>query len=279
MKIAKLCSAKICVISFGLLGASYAHAACTPAHHFTTITPGTLTVTTTAYQPFDNVDGSGQFVGIDADILRKIAEKECVQIKPQLVDAAAAIQYVVAGKADMSSGSWYRTAARAKVMGIADPLYLELMGIYSKQGFSKLSELQGKSVGTVQGYLWVAELQSLFGENLKLYPNALAMAQDLEAGRIETAVDTYNAGLDAQKKGGFKGFKVMAAQPDNRVASSVRPAQIGFLYTKDNTALGAALNDDIDEMQKKGEIGGILHAYGLNPDSAKTGAPRYADEK
>jgi polar amino acid transport system substrate-binding protein len=279
MKFCKFGVTAVSMAALGLLTATSASAACTPAHKFDTLTPGTLTITTTSYPPFDNVDKSGEFVGVDADILKKIADKECVKIKATLVDDAAAIQYVVSGRADISSNSWYRTAARAKVMGVANPLYLELMGVYTKDGYSKLSELQGKTVGTVQGYLWVPDLQSIYGDKLKLYPNAVAMAQDLESGRIETAIDTYNAGIDAQKKGGFKGFKVVAAQPDDRVTSSVHPAQIGYLYTKDNTALGTALNEDIDEMQKKGEIAAILKSYGLNPASANTGAPRYADQK
>jgi len=263
----------------GVLISEAAYADCTPAHKVQTITPGVLTVSTIVYPPFDNVDGSGNFVGIDADILKKIAERECLTIKAQAVDDAASIQYVATGRADISSASWYRTAARAKVMGVSSPLYLELMGLYSKEGYKKLSDFQGKTVGTVQGYLWVSDLQKIFGDNLKLYPNPVAMAQDLDTGRIQTAVDTYNAGIEAQKKGGFKGFKVVAAEPDDRVASSVHPAQIGLLYTKSNASLGTALDEDIADMQKKGEVAAILKNWGLNPDGAKVGAPRYADEK
>jgi polar amino acid transport system substrate-binding protein len=134
-------------------------------------------------------------------------------------------------------------------------------------------------VGTVQGYLWVPELQALFGDKLKLYPNPVAMAQDLQTGRIEAAVDTYTAGIESQKKGGFKGFKIMVAEPDNRVRSSVKPAQTGYLYNKSNGTLGAALNASIDEMKKNGEIAQILKSHGLNPDAAKVGDPRYADAK
>ena len=32
-------------------------------------------------------------------------------------------------------------------------------------------------------------------------------------------------------------------------------------------------------MQKSGEIAKILKSYGLNPDAAKVGDPRYADAK
>lgn len=279
MKHATLKTTYAALIISGVLIAQVAFGAeCKPAHKFDTVSPGALTVSTTAYPPFDNVK-DGQFVGIDADILKRFAEKECLTIKPALADDAASLQYVVSGRADISSGSWYRTEKRAQVMGVSNPLYLELMGIYTKDGTNKLSDLQGKTIGTVQGYLWVPELQAIFKDNLKLYPNAVALAQDLQTGRIDAAVDTYTAGVEAQKKGGFKGFKIAIAAPDERVRSSVQPAQTGYLYSKNNTALGDALNATIDDMQKKGEIADILKSYGLNPQAAKTGAPRFADAK
>ncbi|REE18146.1 polar amino acid transport system substrate-binding protein [Paraburkholderia sp. BL27I4N3] len=266
------------VLSGVLTAQSVFAAGCTPAHKFDTVAPGTLTVSTISYPPFDNVQDE-KFVGVDAEILKRFAENECLTVKAAVADDAASLQYVVSGRADISSASWYRTEKRAQVMGVSDPLYLELMGIYTKEGTKKLNDLQGKTIGTVQGYLWVPELQAIFGDKLKLYPNPVAMAQDLQTGRIDAAVDTYTAGIEAQKKGGFKGFKITVADPDDRVRSSVKPAQTGFLYNKSNAALGAALNATIDEMQKNGEIAKILKSYGLNPDASKVGDPRYADAK
>jgi polar amino acid transport system substrate-binding protein len=280
MKRTGLKTACLTAIAFGVLNANTAAAAdCKPAHKFDTVVPGTLTVSTISYPPFDNVDKEGKFVGVDAEILDRFAKKECLTIKAAVADDAASLQYVVSNRADISSASWYRTEKRAQMMGVSDPLYLELMGIYTKDGLKKLSDLQGKSVGTVQGYLWVPELKELYGEKLKLYPNPVAMAQDLQTGRIEAAVDTYTAGIEAQKKGGFQGVKIVIAEPDERVRSSVKPAQTGYLFNKSNQALGAALNASIDEMQKSGEIAKILKSYGLNPEAAKVGDARYADAK
>jgi polar amino acid transport system substrate-binding protein len=270
----------VALIISGVLNGQVAFAAdCKPAHKFDTVTPGVLTVSTITYPPFDNVDNDGKFVGVDADILKRFAEKECLTIKAASADDAASLQYVVSGRADISSASWYRTEKRAQVMGVSDPLYLELMGIYTHDGTKKLSDLTGRTVGTVQGYLWVPELQAIFGDKLKLYPNPVAMAQDLQTGRLDAAVDTYTAGIEAQKKGGFKGIKIEIADPDERVRSSVKPAQTGYLYNKSNQALGAALNASIDEMHKNGEITQILKSAGLSPEAAKVGDPRFADAK
>ncbi|MBC8751677.1 MULTISPECIES: substrate-binding periplasmic protein [Paraburkholderia] len=248
---------------------------CKPLHKFDTINPGVLTVSATVYPPFDNVDKDGKFVGVDADILRKVGEKECLQVNATSADSSASIQYVLSGKADVSSSAWYRTADRAKVMGVSNPVYTDLVGIFSREGYTKFSQLDGKKVGTVQGYLWVSDLKSLYGDKLNLYPNAVALIQDLQTGRIDAAVNGYVQANIASKNGEMPGMKVLPAEPDKRVKSSVLPAQSGFLYTKSNTGLGDALNADIADMQKNGELIEILKAHGVDSSVAKVGEARY----
>jgi polar amino acid transport system substrate-binding protein len=249
--------------------------ACTPAHHFQTVKPGVLTIAVAAYPPFDRIDPNGTFSGVDADILQAFADKECLKIEATSTDPAAAIQYVTSGRADISSSAWYRTSERAKVVGISDPLYLDTVGIFSRQGFKSFNELQGKTVGTVQGYNWVSDLQSVFGGNLKLYPNPVALIQDLKAGRVDVGVNGYVQGTIAEKKGELGDLKVENAQPDPRIRSSVQPAQSGFLYTKENAALGGALNAFIKEQQSKGDIARILGKHGIDSSVAQVGEPRY----
>jgi polar amino acid transport system substrate-binding protein len=248
---------------------------CKAAHHFPTVKPGVLTVAVAVYAPFDRIDTSGEFSGVDADILQAFADKECLKIEATSVDPAAAIQYVTSGRADISSSAWYRTSERAKVVGISDPIYLDTVGIFSRQGYKNFNELQGKTVGTVQGYMWVSDLQSVFGSNLKLYPNPVALVQDLKAGRVDVGVNGYVQGSIAQKRGELGDLKVVNAEPDKRIKSSMQPPQSGFLYTKDNVQLGNALNASIKEQQTKGDIAKILGKHGVDSSIAQVGEPRY----
>ena len=248
--------------------------ACTPAHTIgTTVSPGKLTVAIYEYPPFA-VTGGAQISGVDGDILQGVADAECLTLTPVVVDPAATIQYVLAGKADVAAGDWYRTAARAQVLGLSAPTYLDQMGIYSKAGVSTVASMMGKQVGTVAGFLWVAELQKLLGSNLRLYPNPVALAQDLEAGRVEIGVDSYGTGAYAQKRGGYPGIVIKVAEPDPRVQASIQAAQSGLPYTKANIALGAAMDADIMTMHTNGKIAGFLKSYGLDPSGADVGAPR-----
>ena len=247
---------------------------CTPTQKIDrVVSPGKLTVAIYEYPPFSLTSG-GEIGGVDGEMLKMIAKAACLTLVPEVVDPAATIQYVISGKADIAGGDWYRTAERAKVLGLSYPTYLDQMGIYSKAGVSTVGAMVGKQVGTVSGFLWVTDLQKLLGTNLHLYPNPVALAQDLQAGRVEIGVDSYGTGAYAQKRGGYTGIIIKVAEPDPRVRASAEAAQANLLYTKGNTALGAALDTDIQAMHKDGSIGKYLASFGLDPSGADTGEPR-----
>lgn len=250
---------------------------CTPKHQFTTIEPGTLTVAVTTYVPHSFVDDGGNMKGIDGDIAAEFAKRECLKVKAVAVDPAAAIQYVLSGQADIATGDWYRTAERAKVMSLSAPLYTDQMGIYSEEGFKNVSDLEGKQVGTVQGYLWVADLKAMLGGSLKLYPNSVNMQQDLSSGRIDVAVDGYSTGVVAEQKGALGDVKVNVAAPDQRVKATKEAAQAAFPYLLNAKEFGVALDAAIAEMHADGTIVTILKSYGLDGTAADTGAPRLVE--
>lgn len=255
--------------------ATMAHAQeCTPAHTFPTVEAGKLTVAIYEYPPFSTVTADGQIGGVDSDIVKAIAKANCLEIVPVSVDPAATIQYVVSGKADVAVGDWYRTEERARVMGLSWPTYLDQMGIYSKDGLSKIEDLLGKKVGTVSGFLWVTDLQALLGSDLQLYPNPVALAQDLAAGRVEVGVDSFGTGVFAQAKGGYEGIQIKVAEPDDRVQASIQAAQAAIIYSLDNPGFGAALDAGIQAMHASGELAEILKANGLDPSGADVGEPR-----
>lgn len=246
---------------------------CQPRHRFQTIKPGVLTVAGFEFPPYVFAS-EGSIDGIDADVLKRFAAKECLRVEGSIMDASAVIQSVLSGRADVAAGIWYRTAERAKVLGLVHPVYLDKMGLYSKEGYASISDLLGKRVGTVQGYLWVDDLRKLVGSELKLYPNPAAMGRDLAAGRIDVGADSYDVGVIAQRKGAFPGIRIEVARPDNRVKASVSPGQAGLPYTKSNTALGEALDDHIRELHSSGEIKTILESFGLDPTASDVGEPR-----
>jgi len=243
-------------------------AACKPAHQFSTVTKGTVTLATYDLPPFTKIQGK-ELTGVEGDILKAFAKKECLSITVNSMATAAVIPTVQAGRADIAAGDWYRTAKRAEIVSLSDPMYTDQMAFISKDGFTKVSQLEGKKVGTVDGYLWVEDIKKVLGGSLNVYSTTLNMNEDLKAGRIAVGIDSYGSG-----KFNNPDLKVEVTESDPRVAASQQGAQASFPVPKDNAALLAALNADIAELHSSGEMAKILIAHNLPGSAADTGAPR-----
>lgn len=249
---------------------------CTPMHDITTVEKGFLTVAAPTFPPFSIPSADG-ITGIDGEIINEIAARECLKVKVAQVEYATAIPYVVSGRADVAIGDYYRTAERAKVVDLSAPIYLSQMGLYSKEGVTTVAELEGRKVGTVQGYLWVDELKQLLGSNLSLYNNYVALYQDLGAGRIDIGVDGIPVGSAAQKGGALQGIQIKIAEPDERVSASARPPQSGLPLTKGNAGLLAAVDDVLAEISASGRITEILEEFGMPAEMGDVGEPRLVE--
>jgi polar amino acid transport system substrate-binding protein len=244
-------------------------AGCKPAHQFSTVTKGSLTVATYDLPPFTKVQGSADLTGVDGDILKAVALKECVTITVKSMATAAVIPTIQSGRADLAAGDWYRTAKRAQIVSLTDPMYTDQMAFISKDGLTKVSQLAGKTVGTVDGYLWVEDIKKVLGSSVKVYATTLNMNEDLKAGRIQVGIDSYGSG-----KFNNPNLKVEVTESDPRVAASQQGAQSSFPVPKENAALLAALNADIAQMHTSGEMAKILTANKLPAAAADTGIPR-----
>jgi polar amino acid transport system substrate-binding protein len=243
-------------------------AGCKPAHQFSTVTKGTLTVATYDLPPFTKVEGK-DLTGVDGDILKAIAKKECLTITVKSMATAAVIPTVQSGRADVAAGDWYRTAQRAQVVNLSDPMYTDQMAFISKDGVSKVSDLKGKTVGTVDGYLWVEDIKKVLGNSLKVYSTTLNMNQDLKSGRISVGIDSYGSG-----KFNNPNLSVKVTEPDPAVAASQQGAQAAFPMPKNNNALPAAVNATITELHSSGEMAKIMSANKLPTSAADPGSPR-----
>lgn len=257
-------------LALGILGAGAAYAQdCTPKHEFTTISAGKLTVALTNTPPY-SLEKGGTVSGIDGDLLKEFAKENCLEITYEIFTYPAAVSAVQTGRADVAIGGFYRTAARDKVVTLSTPVYLDQLAVVSKEGYTKVDELLGKKVGTVEGYDWVMEMEDLF-EGSTTYPSSLNLAQDLQAGRIDAALEGFgaavvlNAGTD---------LKVKLLEADERVTATTQASQTSFLLSKTNTAFVDAMNASIEEYRGNGLIAKTLVEYGLDASAADVGDAR-----
>lgn len=245
---------------------------CTPKNSFTTVKDGVITAAVTEVPPVATY-GNGDPSGVDVDILKAIAALECIDIDFKATGYSAAVPEVQNGRVDVALGGFYRSKARSEIVGLSAPLYLDQMTIISRDGVSTIADIEqrGLRVGSIDGYLWGAEAKSVFGAKFSTYPSGVEMMADLKANRIDVGFDGF--GLSTIAVQGTD-FKIAAAEPDNRIASTLEPAQMGFPISKDNAAMSDAFEKYIAELRADGTLAKILKSNGLNPEAAEVGEPR-----
>ena len=230
---------------------------CKPAHEgLTTASEGSLTTATYNFPPFTTVSGT-EVGGAEGDILSEIAKMECLDLVGQPLDTGSVVTAAQTGRVDLASGNWYCTAERAKVLNLAGPVYGDLLGILSNDGADTFAQLDGRTVGTVDGYNYNPSLQELYGSNVKIYPSPTAMYADVKSGRVDAAVDSYGSALHANEQSGNK-FKVEVVKADPRVPVSTEPGQVCFPIAKSNDGLLNAINDDIETLRTNGMLEKII---------------------
>jgi polar amino acid transport system substrate-binding protein len=246
---------------------------CKPKHHFTTLKDGTLTVSSYSYPPSTVVEGS-DLTGIEGEMLDKISQMECVNIDVTEQAAPGVVTAVQSGRADMAAGDWYRTKDRAKVLNLTDPLYNDQIVFVSQNGDVKsVDDLIGKRVGSTEGNLFNEDVEKLIGDDFHSYQTTLEAYQDLANGRLDVVIDGAAGATDSLKKIGNDELQMAVPPPDPRVGATIQPGQAGWPVTKGNDALTQALNADIAEMRKSGEITRLLQEAGLPPEAAQVGKP------
>ena len=253
-------------------GTSASASSCHPAHHVHTMASGTLSVAVYSYPPYGYQSGNS-LAGVDGAIINRIAAMECLKVTPVPGAAAAMIPDVQTGRADIAMGDWYRTVPRSKIVLLGAPVYKDQMVLVSTSGVNTISELKGKTVGSVLGFLWDADLTKLLGSDMKLYPTDEAAYADMKAGRIQVVVDTPGAALFSLKTEGMTGYKYPVVAPDPRVAATVNSGQCNYPVSKSNPGLQSAMAADIATLRANGTIAKVLVANGFPASAANPGPP------
>lgn len=248
-------------------------AGCEPDHEFSTVDDGYLTVATYEFAPHTVVDGE-KLSGIEGELLTEVARRECLTLKPMTSGgAAASVPAVETGRADLAAGDWWRTAARAEIVSLSDPLYLDQGALVTAEGFQTIADLEGHRFGSVVGNLWNDQFAEEFGDDFKVYQDGESAFDDLAAGRIDAIIDSVGATTARFEEDPIDGAEIVPLAYDPRIPVTKQPGQVNWPTSKDNPELTEALNAQIQAMHEDGTIGELLEKYGIGADAADTGEP------
>lgn len=214
----------------------------------------------TVFKPFEYTDASGNFVGIDVDIVAAIAEDQgfAYEIKPLGWDAAiAACQ---AGQADgMIAGASITDERKESGWIFSDGYYqaTQTMTVAADSDITGFEDLSGKTVAVktgTQGAAYAESLMDQYGFKLTYFEDSPTM---------------YQAVLGGQAVACFEDTPIMASSiKDGNLALNIledtanEGAPYGFaIFNADNQELIDMFNAGLANIKENGKYDEIIAKY------------------
>jgi ABC-type amino acid transport substrate-binding protein len=238
-----------------------------------TLTPGTITVAIEPYMPY-TAQQNGKLIGLDSDIFNYIAKQLHQHVNVVVTNFAGMLSGVQAHRVDISIGGIAWSPTRAKVGLFTDPPYYSPVALAEEKGqhITTIAGLQGKSVGTVTGYIFVNAIRQIPGATLHAYQDAPSAFTDLVDGRvnalvIDTLLVIYQAKLDSGSgiTSDYLAPPTAAQLKAHPGYSAFEPYMTGFYVPKREPKLVAAMDKVIRQMYANGVMAKYLTKWGANP--------------
>jgi L-cystine transport system substrate-binding protein len=234
-----------------------------------TIEPGKLIVAFNGDLPMTSLQ-DGEIVGMDGEMISLIAEKLGLEIVPQQMDWAAAIESTSVGHVDLMLGAVGWTAERTEVMLLSDPIYYFGVLLAQKTGtnYHTFADMAGKNVGTVVGFSLVPELKAVPGVGeVRLYDTSDGALRDLVAGRLDIALlDPPLVALAIKNHPEWELHQV-ALDPDAVYPIMSTKYNATMAIRMDDAALADAINAEIADLWMTCKNQEIMAGYGVTDAS------------
>ena len=156
-----------------------------------------LIATDTTFAPFEYQDAQGNFVGIDMDLLKAIAEDQGFQYEIQVLGFDASLQSVQSGQSDGMIAGMSITDARREIFDFSEPYFDSgvVMGIKADNGEIKgYADLAGKNVAIKKGTEGAAFAESImdeYGFTVTYFADSSNMYEDVKAGNSAACFEDY----------------------------------------------------------------------------------------
>lgn len=258
------------VTSCGTTGsASTVDPDCEPIAEVETLREGKLTVLVAEHPPFVSMQDD-ELTGIEGELINDIAADLCLELEATSTSFSAVIEGLQSGRADLSAGNWTVNDERRELFEVSHGVYTSGMGLVTQgEDWSTVDDLRDKALGTPQGYLWIDQLNNVYGkDNVRQYQTDVAVLDDVKAGRIEVGVVSLAANTWRLTQDQYSSLTMKEMEPTEEIPYTQEPPISVALIAKGNTALRDATNTVIKEYHDSGQLGQALEDAGLDPDTA-----------
>ncbi|KUI27919.1 glutamine ABC transporter permease [Mycobacterium sp. GA-2829] len=214
--------------------------------------------TDTTFAPFEFQDAQGNFVGIDMDLIRAIAEdqKFTVDIKPLGFDAA--LQAVQANQVDGVIAGMSITDERKKVFDFSEPYFesgIQMAVLEDDDTIKSYEDLRGKRVSVkngTQGADFANSIKDQYGFEVVSFADSSTMFDEVKTGNSVAVFEDYPVLLYGIAQG--NGFKTVTPKED--------PTGYGFAVNKgENAELLQKFNTGLNNLKQSGRYDEIIDSY------------------
>ncbi len=214
--------------------------------------------TDTAFPPFEFTDASGNFVGIDMDIVKAIAEDQGFEVEIQSLGFDAALLAVQSGQADGVIAGMSITDKRKETFDFSDPYYTAdvTMAVAKGSDVKSYEDLKGKTVAVktgTNGADYAKSIADQYGFTVTEFKDSPTMYQDVIAGNTVACFEDYPVMAYNVQQGAEMEI------PEGMTAAG---SDYGFAVKKgENAELLAAFQTGLANIKANGKYQEIIDSY------------------
>ena len=214
----------------------------------------------TVFKPFEYTDASGNFVGIDVDIVAAIAEDQGFQYKIKSLGWDAAIAACQSGQADgMIAGASITDERKESGWIFSDGYYqaTQTMTVATDSDITGFEDLSGKTVAVktgTQGAAYAESLKDEYGFNITYFEDSPTMYQAVLGGQTVACFEDTPI-MAASIKEGDLALKILEDTANEG-------APYGFaIFNADNQELIDMFNAGLANIKENGKYDEIIAKY------------------
>ncbi|AND79130.1 ABC transporter substrate-binding protein/permease [Streptococcus pantholopis] len=214
-------------------------------------------VADSSFAPFEFQNDSGQYVGIDMELIQAIADQQGFTIEISNPGFDAALNAVQSSQADAVIAGMSITDARKKIFDFSDSYYTSniILAVKSGSDISSYEELAGLTVGAKNGtasYSWLEEHAAEYGYSLKAFDEASTMYDSLNSGSIDALMDD-----EAVLK-----YAISQGRNFDTPIKGEKSGEYGFAVKKgSNPELIEMFNNGLAALKESGQYDEIIDKY------------------
>ncbi len=220
-------------------------------------------VADSSFAPFEFQDDSGNYVGIDMELIKAIAEQQGFTISIENPGFDAALNNVQAGQADAVIAGMSITDERKEIFDFSDSYYTSniILAVKSGSDIASYKDLAGKTVGAKKGtssYTFLEKNADTYGYTLKAFDEASTMYDSLNSGSVQAIMDD-EAVLKYSIQQGRNFETPIKGEPSGEYGFAVKKGA--------NPELIEMFNNGLAALRESGEYDKIINKY-LQPKAA-----------